>query len=368
MHDKCMSGLSRILMINRVRTCVAYTLVEMLITISVLSLSAALLLPAAQSAREAARRVKCMSNFASVGIAVQNYVSIYSHFPPSSINWHDGSTKCNPCVSVKYSLFSRILPYLEQESLYDSVNFDVSIADPRNPNASDHYPEELANLTVRVAFLGVFLCPSDTTYQSQWSCGTNIRANSGSMATTYALENASYAGPSTVIHVSADNRFRARHSSSLASITDGLSNTALTSEKLRGSDASSIFEPRRHYANLIYDSQYPISSERYLNACLDPGAQFQGFITKSGLSWLLGSSTSTLYNHVSGINVNFGDCISHESGATIINSSARSQHPGGVNVGMADGSVRFVRNGVSLQVWRALGSKAGGESISNDDY
>ena len=356
-------------MINRLRTWRAFTLVEMLVSISIIAILTALLLPAVQSTREAARRIKCSSNFASVGIAVQNYVSIYTHFPPSSINWRDGSTTCNPCVNVRYSMLARILPYLEQKSLYDSINFDVSIAEPRDPGSSDHYPEELANLTARVVSLGVFLCPSDTTSQSRLSSGTNIRANMGSMPTTFALENAPYAGPSTVIHVSMDNQFRARHSSSLVSISDGLSNTALASEKLRGSDDSSIFDPRRHYANLIYvNKQYPVSSEKYSIACLAPDAQFMGFESKSGLTWLLGSPSSTLYNHVSGINMIHGDCISHESGATIVISSARSQHSGGVNVGLADGSVRFVRNGVALQVWRALGSKAGGEPLSNDEY
>lgn len=346
----------------------AFTLIEMLVSISLIALMTAILLPAVQSARESARRIKCSSNFASVGIAVQGYISSYNHFPPGNIHWFGNSAACNPCVYARYSMFARILPYLEQNPLYDSINLEVSVGEPQARETGDHYPGELANLTARVVSLDVLLCPSDVNPQSLMSAGTNIRTNSGSLPHTYSYENARLAGPSTVIHVYSDGLYQARHTSSLSSVRDGLSHTVLASEKLRGNDSSAIYNPRRHFLMLQYPLDYRISSDDFTKVCLDPKAKFDGFEPKSGLSWLLGSTTTTTYNHVSGINTAYGDCLDRGSSEYVNLTSARSQHPGGVNVGMADGSVRFVRNGVSLQVWRALGSKAGGESISNDDY
>lgn len=346
----------------------AFTLIEMLVSISVIALLSALLLPAVQSAREAARRMKCSSNFASVGIAVQNYVASHSHFPPGNISWNGGWKDCDPCVHLRYSMFSRILPYLEQSSLFDALNFDVSVSEPADPASDWGYPLELANLTVRLVTLDVLLCPSDTTPQSRWSAGTNVRSNNGSLPNTYAYDNARLGGPAGVITVYDDGTNHARHTTSLASVTDGLSNTVLASEKLRGSEAAATFDPRRHY--LIYREieTYTISSDRFKSHCLAPDAKYEGFEPRSGLAWILGEATHSTYNHVSGINMAHGDCFSPGGGGTLVMSSARSQHPGGVNVGMADGSVRFVKNGISLEVWRALGSKAGGEPISNLEY
>ncbi len=214
----------------------------------------------------------------------------------------------------------------------------------------------------------VFLCPSDTRQQSRLSAGTNIRSNAGSLPNTYTDANSRFAGPATVIHVYSNAVYRAIHTASLSSVTDGLSNTVLACEKLRGDDSSGIFDSSRHTLKLNQPIDYRISIDGFTEICLDPNAEFVAFETKSGLTWLFGSPTTTTYNHVSGINMPFVDCIGNNGVDIVSMASARSQHPGGVNVGLADGSVRFVRNGVALQVWRALGSKAGGEPLSNDEY
>lgn len=346
----------------------AVTLIEMLVSISVIALLAALLLPAIQSARESARRRKCSSNFASVGLAVQNYVSSHSHFPPGNINWYGDSENCNPCLRLRYSMFARILPYLDQTSLYDSINFDVSVNEPRDPVSATYDSSELANLSARLTTLGVLLCPSDTTPQSRLSAGTNIRSNAGSLPSDYALDNVRLAGPAGSIRVYSNGTYNGRFTTSLSSVTDGLSNTVLASEKLRGSEAITNFDARRHYLILPRRFSYLISGDEYKNFCLAKDAQYQGFEQKSGLAWILGDTIHTTYNHVSGINNTHGDCYSPGGGDTLSMSSSRSQHPGGVNVGMADGSIRFVRNGIALEIWRALGSKAGGEPVPNLDY
>jgi prepilin-type N-terminal cleavage/methylation domain-containing protein/prepilin-type processing-associated H-X9-DG protein len=345
-----------------------FTLIEILVSISVIALLTALLLPAVQSARESARRMKCASNFSSVGIAVQNYVSSYTHFPSGIITWSGYSETGDHLVSVSYSMFARILPYLEQRPLYDSINFEVSVIEPEDPAKYHPHPHVFANSTAHVVLLDVLLCPSDTSLQSRFSAGTNIRSNSGSLPHTYPYDNARLAGPATVIHVYVDGMYNARHGSSLSSVTDGLSNTSLASEKLRGSDSAPIFDPRRHFLKLHEPADYRISSDDFMKSCFDPNASFDEFIPRSGLTWLLGSTTSTTYNHVSGINMAHGDCVAGGQSEFVNMTSARSQHPGGVNVCMADGSVRFVRNGVALPVWRAIGSKAGGEVISSNDY
>jgi len=256
---------------------------------------------------------------------------------------------------------------MDQIALYDSINFDASIDEPRDPNQDSHYPAELANLTARLTTLDFLLCPSDSTPQSRLSAGTNIRSNDGSLPNTYALDNAKLAGPATVIHVYSNSMYHAIHTAALSSITDGLSTTALASEKLRGHDVAETYDARRHYAILYYPYDYRIPSDQFSAICLDSSSKLRGFEPKSGLTWIFGYPTSTTYNHVGGINTTHRDCITR-GGEILGMISARSQHPGGVNVGMADGSVRFVRNGISLEIWRALGSKAGGEPISNLEY
>jgi hypothetical protein len=144
-----------------------------------------------------------------------------------------------------------------------------------------------------------------------------------------------------------------------ASVTDGLSNTAFFSEKLRGSGTP---HPRRD----LFSIPHQTSLAAIYNTCstINP-ATATPLTAKWGWSWVMGENCCTLYNHVSAPNTN--SCAAIGFGANMTNMamqvSANSYHRGGVNVMMGDASVRFVANSVDLNTWRALGTRDGGEAI-----
>jgi len=365
-----------------------YTLIEILVVISLIGLISALLLPAFQSAREKARRQHCSHNIAQVSKAVQSYIAMHGFFPPGVIRWvgYDLNLECNPCNRVEFSLFVRILPQLEQSNLFDSFNFDNSIDEPPNDSQLNSSPlfEVMANSTASSTQLAILLCPSDSTSQPTRSAGTNLRTNEGSLPSHISLESFRFSGPATPVYAFSVRRVGQRiiHanstylSSAVQTVTDGLSNTVMLSEKLRGTEnrhgdpLAFPFDSRRHYAipwkGLVGD--YPESNDDAIRICTNPTTRFIGFNTNTGLVWAIGSIRNGSYNHVAPPNPHYSDCITESGIEPTGIASARSQHNGGVNAGMADGSVRFVRNGISLSVWRAIATKAGGEAISADEY
>lgn len=360
----------------------AFTLIEMLVTISVISLLIALLLPAVQSVRESARRLRCASQMAQIGIAVQNYASITAHFPPSCIS----SNEPYPYpismtgISIRASMFTRILPQLEQASLFDSINFHCSIDEPADsPHEGTGLIGEFANSTAHSTSLQVLLCPSDGAPMPIKSAGTNIRVNEGALPDSGISTPEKLSGPSGVVFVfvrdGLTGGFRSYRSSLVSSVTDGLSNTVLMSEKLRGhefrnpADAISRFNARRHCAMLV---EWPywryFDSDVLVSVCQDPATTVEGVNTGLGISWMVGTLVHANYNHVSPPNPAYADCSHRVFNRPLGNFAARSQHPGGVNVGMSDGSVRFVRNGIALPVWRAIATKGGGEVIPSGEF
>jgi prepilin-type N-terminal cleavage/methylation domain-containing protein/prepilin-type processing-associated H-X9-DG protein len=345
-----------------------FTLIESLVTISIICLLTALLLPAIQAVRESSRRALCMANFAQVGLAVQNYAASTGYFPPGAIHWTSGlgATDLTPRLEVQFSLFTRILPQLEQNPLFDSINFHNSIVAPNSfGSESGLWIEHRANDTARSTRLAVLLCPSDSAQEPSLSAGTNIRSNEGTMPFFTPTDSSRFSGPAGSVYVSTRKRFSSWNSTTVASVTDGLSSTVLVSEKLRShvNDGDGLSWDRFHPNRDFVDKQAIFgveSGDEVVRICGDTAMRTNLYFPVSGHVWMIGSLLNATYNHVALPNPPFADCLSNWNGC----SSARSQHPGGVNVGMADGSVRFVRNGVTLQVWRALGSKAAGEVIS----
>ena len=144
--------------VSQSRIARGFTLIELLVVIAIISVLIALLLPAVQSAREAARRAQCVNNLKQIGLALHNYEEAMGTFPPgyvSSINL----TVVNPCDSDQemqngvdlgtgWAWGSMILPFLEQQPLYSSINFNLSVA-------------YAANDTCSLTALSVYLCPSD---------------------------------------------------------------------------------------------------------------------------------------------------------------------------------------------------------------
>ena len=311
-----------------------FTLIELLVVIAIIAVLIALLLPAVQAAREAARRSQCINNLKQVGLAVMNYESTNTSLPPGK----------KGCCWGTWTVF--VLPYLEQGNVFNSWNF---IAGPDNDVANGLFRYGGAgNATVTHSRFNAYTCPSDTPQTPTGGVNShNYAFNYGNLSNSQptSLNGLPWTGapfsdlypPGDKYNGSTTSAWGTRR---LAELTDGTSNTILAGEVLQGQgvdlrgftfwgDASG-FEQYLAPNSPLPDCIYTIGYCKYPMGTNPPCIQ----------------STTACPNM-------FG---------------ARSRHPGGVNVGMGDGTVRFVKNSINLNVWRALGSTQGNEIVSADAF
>jgi prepilin-type N-terminal cleavage/methylation domain-containing protein/prepilin-type processing-associated H-X9-DG protein len=285
-----------------------FTAIELLAVIAIIGVLVALLLPAVQAAREAARRAQCAGNLHQLGVALNNHVTRAEALPRR---------------------LSGLLRELEQTALADL---------PRDTTTSTP-----AGQTTRSTTIAVFLCPSDHSLPGLEG-GTNYAGNAGvGFTKSGRVRNGAFGA-------------------SVRDIADGLSNTAAIAEWLRGNGDPQVRDPKRSVFatpdRLIDQADLgPFSSECH---GLDPQLARLESLGK-GLDWTREGFGYALYNHVLGINDH--TCTNAglvEQGAW----TAGSAHSSGTNTLFADGHVTFVKDSISLQTWRALGTRNGGESIS----
>jgi len=328
-----------------------FTLIELLVVIAIIAVLIALLLPAVQSAREAARRIQCTNNLKQIGLALANYESAQGALPPSVVLAKDGSG----FWSNGWSTQSRILPFLEQGSVFNATNFTLSYKMPDNTTVS------------AIAF-GAFICPSEVRPEPKVSPGKNyaVANYNANMGDWYVFGGLGAPG----------NRgaFGANRSRRLADFTDGLSNTV-------------VFSEVRTYQGVLVDCALPNvkepgsiplpSADPYVAA---PEYQSGGGTYKfahaewvDGAVYESGFTTAWPPNKVivggpDNIDIDISTPNEKVGGPTYAAITSRSYHPGGVNSLLGDGSVRFFKSTIDGRTWRALGSVAGGEVVSADSY
>jgi len=354
-----------------------FTLIELLVVIAIIAVLIALLLPAVQSAREAARRAQCVNNLKQMGLGVHNYLSSQGVFPPIMGNWNlAGATPLVGSGTWPLGWAPAILPAMEQTQMYNALNYS---------NGAQDAP----NTTVTYARINFFACPSENLKNGPWPGVTSFMSYAANFGGP-----ASIAANSGVIVPMNGNTFsncqcytnRNTGSFGVEGITDGTSNTAMFSEKLIGVQtpatggitASSSLAKRVIFqavgATVTPDTGNAAQALQYLQACRSvPGSALPlGTNYWSGACWD-GSHAGTLrfnsYAHVNtpnGLTCSTGSTEDPGNYTTAI--TAQSNHPGGVNVGMADGSVKFVKDSISPQTWWGIGSRNQGEVISSDAY
>jgi prepilin-type N-terminal cleavage/methylation domain-containing protein/prepilin-type processing-associated H-X9-DG protein len=341
-----------------------FTLIELLVVIAIIGVLIALLLPAVQSAREAARRMQCTNNLKQLGLACANYADINGVFPSGGFKSQAAEIGGACGGSHEQSFFIGLLPFMEQGPLYNAFNASIGYTSP-------------SNTTVCSTAISAVSCPSDpeaslvqSTFRASYGGQYDMRYTSyrGNAGTFYAVSR--YTSPRcsnfAAMRAAANGVIYLYSAVSIAQISDGTSNTMLASEiaysKLPANERWDwVWWASGNNADTLGNTLYPINPQKKLNT-----EAYQGN---------LGINVKILYHGFS------------------------SNHPGGVNAAFCDGSVRFLKDtintmpfdaatglptgyapnpsnfnllqlqpGAAHGVWQALSTRNGGEIISADAY
>jgi prepilin-type N-terminal cleavage/methylation domain-containing protein/prepilin-type processing-associated H-X9-DG protein len=378
-----------------------FTLIELLVVIAIIAVLISLLLPAVQSAREAARRAQCVNNMKQIGLAVHNYLSANEAIPPSAtflnpnyLIWQDQGVLC------------RVLSYLEQSADYNSINWNVGVRGTSNGQGWNDPPMDESvwaglwgrmNATANITYVSTFLCPSDAnnggnntffingarrlicTTDYYWNVGT-ARFFTGGMVNgpSYspgATDNSQLGGAACASKVIR-----------IATVTDGTSNTVMMSESLQSNSGVQADGLGMVYLgpswNQFLGKGTPGNPPDWLAAQACQNITGQALVQDQEYWWkgeFALSGGHNIYSHTQTPNRrscywNNVDSFPEPSswqdyaGATQTMVAASSAHPGGVNCLFMDGSVRFIKNSVSFQPWYAIATVAGGEVVSADAF
>jgi prepilin-type N-terminal cleavage/methylation domain-containing protein/prepilin-type processing-associated H-X9-DG protein len=345
------------------RTRRAFTLIELLVVIAIIAVLIALLLPAVQSAREAARRAQCVNNLKQIGLAMHNYVSANTALPPPKLRsgtCQYAYTSGDPSKTLlNTTAFTLILPFMEQTTLANAYNFMQPSSNdawggygpaPTGPTVLSG--DAIVNTTVVGSLVAAYWCPSDQDppVENYGLGGTGPYHMMNARRSNYGCASAAYTEyncitPTTPSLPPDRGMFYTDASTSFAAVSDGLSNTVMIGEKNH--------ETINWCGSFWYFGPYwGAGTHSSTHLIVYPPTQINAPAYTPNAPW--GNRDGTAY------------CERYPRGSYAWVMS--SKHPGGVNVGMGDGSVRFIKDTVNIYTWHGLQTIQQGEILSSDTY
>ena len=320
-----------------------FTLVELLVVIAIVGVLVALLLPAVQAARESARSMQCKNNLRQIGLATHNYQSAVNTFPPISL--FPRTSTFEP-----WSAQARLLPYLEQANLHSLIDFGTQKQFTNNPQ-------------VCATRVPGYLCPSETKDRKRTTpvlvhYPLNYCFNEG---TWFVYDSAS--------DTAGDGAFAPNRAFRPADITDGLSNTLCAAEGK--AYQHNLWDTAKPSTLGVAPPATPSALAAYFGGTFDGNGHtewVEGDVHETGITTTFTPNTKVPYSNAGQTyDIDLTSSRDGESTTrpTYSATTSRSYHSGYVNIAMMDGSVRTATNAIALQIWRAIGTRAGGESVGD---
>jgi prepilin-type N-terminal cleavage/methylation domain-containing protein/prepilin-type processing-associated H-X9-DG protein len=305
----------------------AFTLIELLVVIAIIAILIGMLLPAVQKVREAAARSKCSNNLKQLGLAFHNYNDAQGSLPPGQWN----NFYSNDAPWIRGCWLQPLLPYIEQDNLFRIYD----TARQTNGNWALLCPN-------KDTMISTVICPSDPNSPKTQTRDTNTINGVATMQglhTNYAVCSGNTAYGTTGLNL--NGVFYVKSKTRVQAIPDGTSSTLFASEILVVPDTTGANDLRGRYCNSWYGNNW-------FSTLNPPNTTAPDIVGYQGVSIPLAPSTLVATTDPS------------------VQMAARSGHSGGVNALMGDGSVRFVSNSINLVTWQAMGTRAGGEVVSQN--